>query len=304
MRTNSINKIILLFFVSMLLLSACEEKIDLNLPSNKPLLVVEAYINNIESQYNYVVLTRSQDFFSPNLQNVPVQNATVYITEGMLNAMNAYEWDNNSRVQLTELNNPLVPAAFRSGVYFDPRNLTNPAAALRGNVGKAYLLEIISEGNNYTAITSLPTPVEIDSLTFGFESVNDSNQRTVRITNHYQDPDSLGNYQLYYWRENDDRNSFGWGGLDKSRFPGKDDQTNGDYIRLTHPNRFGIPDTVDYYMASVNRDVYNFWESYDRARNNGGPFSTPVQLISNIKGPNVTGCFSGFSLSWRRVISR
>ena len=304
MKTNPFNYILVLFFSCMLAMSACEEKIDLNLTPNKPLLVVEAYINNIQSQYNYVVLTRSQDYFSPNLNNVPVQNAAVFITEGMVTSSGGYAWDTSSRVQLTELNNPLVPPAFRQGVYFDPRIVSDPNAALRGMIGKAYLLEIEAEGQRYSAITSLPTPIEIDSLTFGFESVNDSNERRVRITNHYQDPDTLGNSQLYYWIENDDRNSFGWGGIDKSRFPGKDDQTNGQYIRLTHPNRFEVPDTIDYYMASVNKDVYNFWESYDEARNNGGPFSTPVQLKSNLRGAAVTGCFSGFSLSYRRVFSR
>jgi hypothetical protein len=55
-------------------------------------------------------------------------------------------------------------------------------------------------------------------------------------------------------------------------------------------------------MASVTRDVYDFWENFRDARNNEGPFSTPVTLLNKIQGENVTGCFSGMSLSSKTVV--
>jgi hypothetical protein len=58
-----------------------------------------------------------------------------------------------------------------------------------------------------------------------------------------------------------------------------------------------VGDTAIYYLVSVERPVYDFWDSFNKARVNGGPFSTPVVLKSNIKGDNVVGCFSGFAVS-------
>lgn len=286
-------------------LTSCEKNIDLTIKNYKPLLVVEAYINNQMREYNYVVLSRSLQYFSTDFQSIGVSNATVSITEGEVKN-NQYVWNTSSKVQLAEANFSGVPENFRKGVYFDPRLITNPQHALMGTPGKSYLLEISEGGNQYSAIAAMLQPVPIDSLTTGNKYVDqsDSNKTKARITIHYQDPDTLNNTQLYYYRFSENRNNFGWGGLSRSRAIGTDDLTNGEYIRLTHPRGFVVGDTVNYYMASITRDVYNFWESYHKARDNGGPFATPVTLVSNIKGNNVTGCFSGFSLSSKTIIIR
>ncbi len=65
----------------------------------------------------------------------------------------------------------------------------------------------------------------------------------------------------------DSGNKFGWGGLNSNRFtPGTDELTNGQYMHLTHGNGFVLNDSVTYYMANVERKVYNFWDSYNKAR--------------------------------------
>jgi hypothetical protein len=286
-------------------LPGCEKDFDLKPQSNKPLLVVEAYINNQMRDYNYVVLSHSLDYLSLDFQGTPVKNATVTITEGE-RINNKYTWDQASRVQLFEANLAQVPQNFRSGVYFDKRLLTDSLHALLGRPGKSYLLEIKDGVKEYSAIATLLPPVQIDSLTtgYGFIDEDDGNKKKLRITNHYQDPDTINNTQLYYYRFSENRNRFGWGGLYRNRIPGTDELTNGQHIDLTHTRGFVIGDTVNYYMASVTRDVYNFWESFNDARNNNGPFATPVTLESNIIGNNVTGCFSGMSLSSKTIIIR
>ena len=140
--------------------------------------------------------------------------------------------------------------------------------------------------NQYSAITTLLQPVQIDSLTtgYGYNDAEDSNKYKMRITANYQDPDTLGNTQLYFYRFSENRNSFGWGSFHGNRnvTVGTDELTNGQYIRLTNPRGFILGDTVEYHMASVTRDVYNFGIAFNNARNNGGPFATPVTLESNI----------------------
>ena len=296
---------LLVLLYSCFLLTSCEKDFNIKIEAGKPQLVVEAYINNQMREYNYVILSRSLDYLSPNFQSTPVSKASVFITEGEI-INNKYSWNQASRVQLVEVNLPMIPANFTSGIYFDTLLMTNAQHALLGAAGKSYLLEITEGDNQYSAVTTLLPPVPIDSLTVGFPYIdeNDDNNTKVRITNHYKDPDTLNNTQFYYYRFFENRNSFGWGGLSKSRTGGTDDLTNGQYIHLTHPRGFAAPDTINYFMASVTRDVYNFWDSYNKARDNNGPFATPVTLSSNIQGTNVTGCFTGLSLSSKTIILR
>ncbi|MFT3679627.1 MAG: DUF4249 domain-containing protein [Ferruginibacter sp.] len=281
---------------------ACEKNIDIAVKPARPQLVVEAYINNEMPQYNYVILSRSQDYFAPDFRSIPVSNAVVVITEGIRNADNTYTWDQASKIILAEADEDTLPASFNTGLYYDRRLFDDPAHALRGRIGKSYLLEINADGRQYSAITNLIEPVRVDSLTQGFPFVNDLGDSLFRITNHYKDPDTTGNVQFYYWRWSDNKKNFGWGGLTRSRSPGIDDYTNGEYIHLTHPQGFSKNDTVNYYMVSVTRDVFKFWDSFNKARDNVGPFSTPVNLISNITGTDVTGCFSGYAVSTKTIV--
>lgn len=297
----------ILFIAAIFLLitfASCEKNIDLNIKPGQPQLVVEAYINNAIPQYNYVILSHSQDYFAPNFQSIPVANATVTITEGTRDADGNYTWNQSSKLKLKESLADSIPASLSAGLYFDQRIYLDPPHALRGNIGKSYLLEINVDGQNYSAITSVIQPVLVDSITQGFPFVNDLGDSLFRITNHYRDPDTLGNAQFYFWRFSENKKNFGWGGFTKSRAPGTDDLYNGEYVHLTHPQGFSKTDTINYYMASVTRDVYNFWDSYNKAHDNNGPFSTPVNLITNIKGNNVTGCFSGFAISSKTIVIR
>ena len=295
-----------ILILTMVAFVSCERDFDITLKNNQPQLIVEGYINNELPWYNYVILGRSQSYFEPGFENIPVTGATVTITEGTLLANNMYNWDLASKRQLKEgrlppFNNQLLP-----GVYFDPSLTTDPANALKGTPGKHYLLEIEAAGKLYSSITTLLPLIPIDSVTSGFHYIDedeDTTQAKARLTVHYKDPDTVGNTQLYYWSTIDSRNNFGWGGMGSNRFtPGTDDLVNGEYIHLTLSNGFVIGDSVNYYMASVERKAYNFWDSFNKARSNAGPFATPVRLLNTVSGDNVIGCFSGFSLSAKSLV--
>ena len=294
----------------ILILTACEKEFDIGIKANQSQLVVEAYINNEMPQLNYVVLSRSMDYYSPDLQSAAVSGAAVTITEGMLAGDNVYNWNPATRVRLYEANSNLnsrqvAPTKFQEGVYFDPQLITDSARALKGKVGRYYLLEIEAGGQHYSAIALILPPVRIDSLTCGFSFVDtdDENKVKSRITIHYQDPDTLGNSQLFYWQNWGNRGNIGWGGMGSawSNY-GLDDLTNGEYMRITQNQAFEVGDSVTYRMASVTRNVYDFWDNFRDARYNNGPFSTPVTLPNKINGENVTGCFSGMSLSSKTVV--
>jgi hypothetical protein len=309
MRIHFYSVAVLLFLTSITFVS-CEKNIDIDVKANQPLLVVEGYINNEMPEMNYVVLSHSIDYYSPDFQSLAVTGATVTIKEGTRTG-ETYTWNESTKVQLMELhananlNARRAPKAFREGVYFDPRIVYDTARALKGKIGKHYLLEITTGDKYYSAIASLLRPVKIDSLTCGyaFTDTEDNNIQKSRVTIHYQDPDTLGNAQLFYWQNWGNRVNVGWGGMGTAwRNSGVDDLTNGQYMRVTQNRSFEIGDTVTYHMASVTRDVYDFWESFRDARNNNGPLSTPVSLLNKINGEHVTGCFSGLSLSSKTVV--
>ncbi|WEK34330.1 MAG: DUF4249 domain-containing protein [Candidatus Pseudobacter hemicellulosilyticus] len=292
----------LLWLLAPLLLAACERDFNIEVDMGPPRLIVEAYVNNLLPLYNYVVLSRSQDYYSADLDNVPVSGATVTITEGTVQADRSIRWDTANRAVMQELALPRFDLSLLPGVYLDRRLANTPNRALIGKPGKSYLLEIEESGKKYSAITTIPQPVPIDSLTNGnvFLEYDDDGvgMYKSRITVHFQDPDTIGNAQLYFWRHQDNRAYFGWGGMHTNRFtPNTDEKVNGEYLHITHSNGFALTDTVVYYLASVERKVYNFWDSYNKARDNGGPFSTPVNLLSTIQGPDVIGSFSGFGMS-------
>jgi hypothetical protein len=301
-------KVLRLILITSITIVSCERDFDINIKASPPQLVVEAYINNEIPLYNYVILGRSQDYYTPDFENTPVTGAMVSITEGTLLADNTYQWDARTRKLLKEAAIPGMGETLLPGVYFDTTLVTNPAGALRGRPGKHYLLEIEAEGKKYTAVTALLQPVQIDTLTVGnhFTDVDeDTVTQRARITVHYKDPDTIGNTQMYYWQTRNERLNLGWGGMETSRFiSGTDDLVNGQYIGLTMQRSVEVGDTVLFHMISVERKVYNFWDSFNKARSNGGPFATPVKLLGTVSGENVIGCFSGFSLSSRVVIIR
>lgn len=289
----------IIVFLSTILaaLTSCERDFDIEVKGNQPKLIVEAYINNELPLYNYVILGRSQDYYAPDFTNVPVTGAKVSVTEGSLISGNNYEWDASTRKELKETALPQLGNAFLPGVYFD--------TTLRGTPGRHYLLEIEVEGKVYTATTELLQPLSIDSVSPGYHFVDQEDGLVLmaRLTVHFQDPDTIGNTQLYYWRSRRTGENFGWGALGTNRYsPRTDDLVNGQYMHITHSNGFEVGDTVSYYLVNVERKVHNFWDSYLKASENASPFSTPVNLQSTISGENVIGCFSGFSVNSKSVL--
>lgn len=288
---------IIVFTYSLLLIIGCEKNFDVALNSGDSQLVVEAYINNAIPEYNYVILSKSQTLDNSDLKSIPVKGAVVKITAGTAQSNHTIDWDKNSTVILKEGPIPGAPTAISDGVYTDPALHTDPGKALQGTSGTWYLLEIAVGENTYYATTSILQPLPI-SLSTGFHFVENDGIEKGRITVQFNDPDTAGNCQLFYWRHSDNKNSFGWGSLGTSRrIINSDENNNGNNTNITNSYGYVKGDWVTCYMAHVTRDVYNFWDSYNKARNNRGLLSTPSSLMGNIVGNNVTGCFSGLSIS-------
>ncbi|HRQ49280.1 MAG TPA: DUF4249 family protein, partial [Agriterribacter sp.] len=197
-------------------LGGCEKDFDLVLDHSEPQLVVEAYINNEIPEYNYVMLSKSQTAADTDITSIPVKGAGVKITPGSLTDNDRIAWDRSATVVLKEVQLPDVPENISDGIYVDPNLQDNPTLALHGTPGKYYLLELEVNGQFYTATTAILYPIPI-SLSTGFHYTEAGGIEKGRITVHFKDPDTTGNCQLFYWRHNDNRESFGWGSLGTSK---------------------------------------------------------------------------------------
>jgi hypothetical protein len=284
----------LILGLSVLMFAACEKEITVDLPPGKASLVVEASINQQFPNLNYVYISRTIDYFNPDLSLNGVRNALVYITPGTI-VGNDTIWNDSARIQMIDINTlpgiDLLLPGF-SGIYFNP--------TISPQIGVPYKLEITAENERVIGYTTIPEVVEIDTIFWRQELDTQEGDTDMYVTFEFTDGPEQNNYRLAI------QNGFnpyllGWGSA--SQFRTFDDAFLNNGVRpysFFRPFNFG--DTLSLYLTSVGRKEYLFWESFARAANNGGPFATPVSVKSNIQG--AVGSFTGYGVSFRSVIIR
>ncbi len=162
------------FFSLLLLLASClfwgcEEVIVLDLEENAGLLVVEGIVSTEPGQ-SYVSLTETVGFYQENV--FPgIQGATVSITDE-----DGQSWD------LTESS---------PGMYTH--------SDLIGQPEQSYTLRLEIEGETYTASSTMPPVVDLDSVVIqALPGGSDS----VTLAALYQDPESYENFYRFKVKQN------------------------------------------------------------------------------------------------------
>lgn len=284
----------ILLLIGLMSLMACEKEIDVDLPPGRQSLVVEASINQRFLNLNYVYISKTIDYFNPNVSFNGVRNALVYITPGTIIG-NDTTYSTSARVRFFDIGTvPGIDTLLKgfNGIY------TNPTFSPQ--VGVPYLLEIFAEGQTVTGKTTIPKIVEIDTL-FYRQEINKTNGDTdMFVTFEFYDGPEQNNYKLF-GRRGSDSILIGWGAADFGR-EFDDELVNHGTRPYAFFRPFNYGDTLDLYLTSIGRKEYLFWTSYDEAADNGGPFATPAEAKSNIQG--AIGSFTGYGVSYRRTILR
>ncbi len=291
MRTTIVN-IILVIVVAGLV--SCEKEITVNLPPGKKSIVVEASINQQFPNLNYVYISRTLDYFNPDLSFNGVKNALVFITPGEIQGRDTI-WNVSNRIQLFDISEiPGVDSLLAgfNGVYFNP--------LLLPQVGVPYKLEITVENSFITGVTTIPNVVEIDTVFWRTEFDEQEGDTDVFLTFEFVDGPEQNNYRLIVHNSQNPL-MVGWGTANTFR-EFDDAILNNGRRPYSFFSPFNYSDTVNIYLNSIGRREYLFWDSFDDAKDNGGPFSTPVMVKSNITG--AIGSFTGYGVSYRRVILR
>jgi hypothetical protein len=250
-------KIILRYplFFSLMLLVSCTKVINVNLNSTAPDIVIEGNVNDGPAPYN-VKLTQTVNFSDPNFFP-PVTGATVQITD-----VTAGYTDS-----LTEN----VPGTYTT------KNLA------QGVSGHQYQLFVSSNGQTYTASSTMPLLVTLDSVSFYSSSVF-GKTRTNAVAN-YQDPAGIANYYTYTEFVNDQR-------VDRT-FVFSDRLSDGKYIhvQLFNDSTINPGDKVRVEMHCVDNPVWQYFNTLGQAKGNNSQSVTPANPVSNISN-NALGYFS------------
>ncbi len=285
MKRLKINNTIIIIIIFTLLLSACEDVVDVDINDEDiDLISVEAYINTKENDNIYVKLEKTLPVNTAD-QNPAINNAIVEISDNE---------SNPNKVFLEETEN--------SGIYKLPQNITYEAIP-----GRTYQLTITTEDNVViTAQDYLQKGENLDSTKINLSARGNYDFLAVFINSqetpgkgHYYKWDIFINGELLNQSEN---MSFV-----------NDELVDGNYVYdFEIYTDFGDPndetdrnlfmgDTIYVEQLSISRNAYECYMGMVNQAFAGGPFSVPpANLVSNLTasdGKRVLGIFSARDVS-------
>lgn len=269
-------------------LPSCEKELKLDLPVTPSRLVVEGWIEN--GQRAEIILSHSVPYFSVidsnSILDFPETHAKVTL----------FSNDEEEILTLKPNQNYFPPFVFGS-------------VDIKGETGKTYSIEIISERDTVTATTTLVDPVELDSVWFEPDPGKESLGRLwIQISD---DPLNENYYRLLYKRKGKDK-TFISGNI--STF--SDVLINGrtvemgflrgfsSVIDMEEENYFEWGDTITVKFCTVDKVQFDFWNVYQgKMLASSNPLATSNnQLRSNVSGG--LGIWTGYGATYYTVIAK
>jgi hypothetical protein len=240
-----------ILFVSILFV-ACEKVINVDLNDSAQQIVIEGNITN-SGQPCEVKITKTINFDETN--NFPtIDNASVTLSD---NAGNSEVMQNTSQ-----------------GIY--------KSSSIIGIPGRTYTLKVVFDSKEYTAVSTMPYQISLDSLKTDSVSFFGSTQR--QITPLYTDSLGIVNFYRFKLIVN--------GIPDKTIFVEDDELTDG---RQTSKPLFGGDieieqgDIVQVQMMCIDKPVHLYFFSLSQTQS--GDTGAPANPVSNFSG----GCLGYFS---------
>lgn len=232
---------------------SCTKTITPNLNTTIPQLVIQGAISDTAGPY-YISIVNSVGFYADNAYT-GVSGAVITITDSATNLQD----------MLSET---------RPGVYKTQK-------IMQGVPGHTYLLNVSLNGMIYTASSTMPQPVLLDSISFDV-----SDTQRIRPQANYQDPKGIVNFYKYSMVIN--------GVLDKRFQTFSDRLSDGRYIRDkvdADTLEFRRNDQVQLSMVGIDKKVYTFLREAENVAYNNANLAAPANPATNISG----GCYGYFS---------
>jgi hypothetical protein len=235
-------------------LLSCKKIITPNLNNAAPQLYIQGAVSDTAGPY-FVTIVKTIGFYESN--DFPgVSGAAISITD--------------STAGITD---QLIETA-TTGVY-------STHTIMQGIPGHTYLLTVSLDGKTYTASSTMPQPVLLDSVTF-----NTSDTTEIGAVAHYQDPSNAINYYKYNLVLN---------GVTAKRFATFEDRlSNGRYIRDKIDADTGEIKhnySVQLNLVGIDAGVYSYLHEAEGVAYDNDDLVSPATPGSNIRG----GCLGYFS---------
>lgn len=247
---------------SIVLLASCQKVIEIDLNSKDPQIVIEGNLSDQAGPYT-VTVTQSVNFSDDNTFPA-VSGAVVVIADNLGNSEN-----------LTETS---------PGVY--------QTSTLQGVAGRTYTLTVTANGKTYTAASTIPSLVTLDSLIV--ESGSSFGGAAYYIIPQWQDPLGTGNYYRCIEYVNHERVAGSF--LFDDAF--SDGLINGqpllDFVTELNPG-----DTVDVDFQCIDKATYMYFFSMSQTANN--QTAAPANPVTNISN-GALGYFNAHTLMRRTVV--
>ncbi|MDO6430478.1 DUF4249 domain-containing protein [Flavitalea sp. BT771] len=248
----------ILLVLASISLYSCKKEVKLNLDDAGPHIVIQGEITDASGPY-IVKINQSVSFGSEN--SFPaVSGASIKIS------------DNEGHADSLTESSP--------GVY--------ATQSLQGKPGNTYTMSVQLLDSLYTATSTMPYPVVLDSITF--RKAGAFGNKNIRAVPNFQDPPGIKNYYLF--------NEYLNGLLvTKDIFVFDDRLSDGRYFSRDLRNSdetLHEGDSLEVQMYCIDEPVFNYFNQLDEAGGRGGAFNTaasPANPVSNISN-GALGYFS------------
>jgi hypothetical protein len=249
-KNKIIMKKVILFILTITILTSCTEVVDIPLETSNPKLVVEANINwpkGTSGNVQKIKLTKTTNFYSNSVPKV--SGATVTVTNAANTNFNFVEIPNTGEYVC----NNFIPV-----------------------LNATYKMSITSEGKNYTATEVLKPVATIQG--FNQDTNGGISGNKIRVQTLYNDPANTADYYLYKYKYPNEL---------KPDFYVSDDQFyNGNpFFSVTLNDKLKAGDIIEVTHFGISQQYYNYLNILLSLTGNqgGGPFqSPPVSVRGNI----------------------
>lgn len=253
----------------------CQKVVVIDLNQANPKLVIDANITDQAGPYN-IILSKSGNYFEPNLTFPPVSNAIVIVSDDLGNIDTLKE-------------------SSTAGIY--------KSSTLIGQSGRTYMMNVTSERNKYAAVSSMPQKVYIDSLYYIKRPNSRNGEPGYDIYITFKDPPETGNYYRLnvhagYFIPSDS--------VDGRRYRLYSDKlTNGSEMseRVRAGRLITAGDTISVDLLSIDKATYDYFNTLSDILSSDGAATSLAPANPNTNLSNgALGYFAAYTMDRRTII--
>jgi hypothetical protein len=238
-----------------LFLASCQKVIELDLSTTTPGLVIQGNVYDEPGPY-IVKISKTVNFDTPNIYPA-VTNATVSISD-----------DDGNSENLSQTTD---------GIYV--------TSTLQGHIGMTYTLTVNVDGKTYSASSTMPEPVDIDTIYFKKSIFGGSRLIALDFNNL---PGKENYYQVIHFVNGKQIPGF-------SVFSNHTEQVariSYSFMTTDSTPALVAGDKIDVWLGSIDKSVFEYFRTANR---DGGRSASPANPVTNISN-GALGYFNACSV--------